>query len=181
MKVSFAFTFVFAMMAVSFAFAQVHEKTETAATPWFDMENCEICKCLSAHKGLMESVKWETHLLDNGSISIAVVPDDMKPTYVKAMKDMDKEIARVDAGENVKCCGYCMGMGELISAGAHEQKVSTAGGELVILTSSDPDLVAKIQQHAKRTIAEQAKLMKQMGEQQSEKTETANKKSSDGK
>lgn len=182
MKVSFAFTLVFAMMAATFAFAQ-DEKTETAAAPWFDMENCEICKPMAKHMDLMQNMKWETHLIDNGFVSIAVIPEKAKATMADAKKDMKKQIARAEAGEDIQCCGYCTGLGELLAAGAKKQELETVGGDLFILTSADPEVVAKIHAHAKKTMAEHAKMMKEMGKEHSdhsEHTETT-KKSKSGK
>ena len=118
---------------------------------------------------MMQQVKWETHLIDDGFISVAVVPEKLKGKMSELKKEMKATIARAKKGDDVTCCGYCMSMGELIEAGAKQEELSTAGGELMILTSKDPKLVAKIHSHAKKTIAEHKKMeqeMKQQGEHQ---------------
>lgn len=162
MKRSITFALVMAMMAAtSFAVAQ-EEKTETAQLAWFDMDNCDVCKSMAQHKDMIPYIKWETHLLDNGALSVSVIPEKFKATMSEAKKDMKKAIARLEAGEKLKCCGYCNSYGTLIGSGAKITEISTAAGDLVMLTSDNEDVVKKIHAHANKTIAEHKKMMEQM-------------------
>ena len=52
------------------AFVQEDEKQESEAA-WFDMDNCAICKNMASMKHDMHKIKWESHMLDNGMISVA--------------------------------------------------------------------------------------------------------------
>jgi len=128
-------------------------KKETAIA-WFDMENCPICKCMAAEKGLMESIKWETHLIDNGMISITTVPSDKKEAMAKCEKEMKAAIDKVKAGEKMPLCGFCTSYAALIEAGAKEQEIKTETGTVSLMTSDKPEVVKKIQDHAKKTISE---------------------------
>ena len=170
MKISFTFTLIFAMMAASFAVAQ-EEKTETTAVAWFDMENCEICKPFVKHMDMMQQIKWETHLIDEGFISVSLVPDKLKGKMAELKKEMKANIARAQKEEDVTCCGYCTSLGELLEAGANQQELTTAGGDIMMLTSKDPKLVAKLHAHAKKTIAEHKKMEEMMKQQGKSGTE----------
>ncbi len=128
-------------------------KTETAVA-WFDLEHCPICKCMSSQKGLMESMKWETHVIDNGMLSVAVIPPDKKEAMATCKKNMMAVIEKVKAGEKMELCGYCNSYGALELAGAKKTEIETAAGVISMLTSDNPEVVKKIQDHAKTTIKE---------------------------
>jgi hypothetical protein len=137
-------------------------KTETSAAPWFDMKTCEICKCMADHEDMVKHMKWETHLIPDGLLSIAVMPEEMKETMIKAKKEVKATIARLESGEKVKCCGYCQSMGTLLQAGAKQKELSTVAGDITLITSTDAKVVERIHAHAKRTIAEHKKMMNEM-------------------
>ncbi len=125
-----------------------------AAVPWFDLEHCPICKCMSSQKGLMESMTWETHVVPNGMLSVAVIPADKKDAMAACKKNMMAVIDKVKAGEKMDLCGYCNSYGALEKAGAKKTEIETAAGMISMLTSDDPEVVKKIQDHAKTTIKE---------------------------
>ena len=142
--------------------ATAQKEGEETKTAWFDMGKCEICQHMADHMELMSQIKWETHLIDNGFLSVSVIPDSAKATMKKAKSGMDKEIAKFEKGAKMDLCGYCNGMGELIAAGAKKKEIETVGGNIFMLTSSDPAVVKKIHAHAKKTMDEYEKMQKMM-------------------
>jgi hypothetical protein len=155
------------LLTISFAVAQekkeappAQEKSVTpaarvsnTAAPWFDFKNCAMCKCM-ADEGLMDHVKCETHVIDNGMLMFASIPADKKAAFEKCEKEMKAVAEKLKSGEKVALCGFCQSYGELMKAGAKEQDVVTAAGHIHLLTSDKPDVVKKIHEHAKTTIAE---------------------------
>ena len=143
-------------------FAQ-DEKTETKHTvAWFDIDNCEVCKSMSQNNEMMEHVKWEVHLIPNGSLSVMVVPEKVKEPMAEAKKQMKAVIARLEKGEQLQCCGYCQGMGKLIQSGAKLKELSTLAGDITLVTSTNADVVEQIHAHANKTIAETKKMAEHM-------------------
>lgn len=122
--------------------------------PWFDFKNCAMCKCM-AEEGLVESIKCETHVIDNGMLMFAMIPADKKELFAKCEKEMKATAEKLTAGEDLPLCGFCQSYGQLLQAGAKEQEIKTeTGGSIHLLTSEKPDVVKKIHEHAKKTIVE---------------------------
>ena len=138
--------------------AHAHDH-EQAVSAWLDVTNCDICKSMTAQDGLMESMKWETHVIPTGMMHFTVVPDEMRPKMDAAEKEMQQSIAEIMQGQPKKCCGYCTSMGQLVMAGAKQTQVRTAGGDVTLVTSEEPAVIEKIQAHAKKTKDEYAKMM----------------------
>ena len=132
------------------------------AEPYFDMENCGICQTMCKVDGVFEKVKCETEIIDNGMITVSMVPDDMKEAVAAAHKDMEAAIAKVMAGEKMELCGFCQGMGKLHQAGAKIEKYKTDSMEVMLVTSDDPVVVDIIHEHAKKTIAGKDEMLKKM-------------------
>lgn len=147
------------------AFAQ-HDEKDAA---WFDMKSCAICKNMAGVEGFMEKVKWESHIIDNGLLTVTVMPDDLKEKWAEMMKGVEATIAKVEAGEETELCGFCTSMGGLIQAGAKKTEIDSAGGKIMMLTSDDPKVVEKIHAHAKKTITEHEKMMAMMKKHGSQK------------
>lgn len=138
------------------AHAHQHAHPESA---WLDVMNCDICKAMSAQAGLMESMKWETHVIPTGMMHFTVVPEEMRPKMNAAEDAMKQTIAEIMQGQQKKCCGYCTGMGQLMAAGAKQTQVRTAGGDVSLVTSEDPAVIERIHAHAKKTKEEFDKMM----------------------
>ena len=147
------------LMVASVSAQEEGEKTETK---WFDMEQCAVCKHMAQHKDMMQEVKWENHSIPNGMLSVTVIPENLKAPFNKAMASMEKTIAEMKAGKQMKCCGFCQSMGKLDGAGAKTIKIKTALGEITLVTSDDPKVVQAIHTHAKKTNEAHKQMMKQM-------------------
>ena len=74
--------------------------TSTQTDPaWLDISNCEICKNMSSQEGLMESMKWETHVIPTGMMHFTVVPDEMRPKMEAAEKGMKQTMTEIMQGQ----------------------------------------------------------------------------------
>lgn len=147
---------------VSTACVQAQEEQTQTSLKWFDMENCKICKNMSNEKGLMENVKWEAYLIDNGMMSIAVVPENMRVSMDKAQVAMKATAKKLESGESINLCGFCQSYGELLMAGAKMKEMKTIGGDVMLITSDNPEIVEKIHAHTKKTIAASKEMKKAM-------------------
>lgn len=140
------------------AVVQEKEKQETEAI-WFDLDNCAICKNMASMKHEMHKIEWESHMLDNGMISIAKVPDDMKDAMKKAEEGVQATVAKMGQGEQLEMCGYCQNYGKLMDMGASFKEIKTMGVNISVVTSSDPDVVKEIQAMGKRAKVEHDKMI----------------------
>jgi hypothetical protein len=127
---------------------------ETKVAPWFDLDHCAVCKCMASQKGLMESIKWEWHMLDNGAMSVSVVPEGQKEAMKKCHDEMHAVIDKVKKGEKMELCACCQSYGALEQAGAKFTEIETAAGTISLITSDRPDVVKKIKEHAQKTMDE---------------------------
>lgn len=160
MKKSLVAAICIALISAACVYGQ-EEKTQTSAK-WFDMENCAICKNMAKEKGLMEHVKWEAYLLDNGMMSIAVVPENMRESMDRAHVAMKATAKKLESGESMNLCGFCQSYGELVMAGAKKQEMKTIGGDVMFITSDNPEIVKKIHAHTEKTIVAAKDMKKAM-------------------
>ena len=128
---------------------------------WLDLKNCAICQHMGEHEELMKSMKWETHLIKNGMMSVAIIPDAHKKTMQAAHKAMEKTIERLESGEPMELCGFCSSYGQLMKSGATTEDIDTTMGKISLLTSTDQRVVKAIHKHAEKTIKEYKKILQQ--------------------
>ena len=139
------------------AIVQEEEKQETEAV-WFDMDNCAICKNMASMKHDMHKIEWESHMLDDGMITVAKVPDDMKAAMEKAEAGVQQTVAKLEQGEQLEMCGYCQNYGKLMGMGAKFKDIKTMGVNISVVTSCEPDVVKEIQAMGKRAKIEHDKM-----------------------
>lgn len=125
---------------------------------WFDMEHCEMCKPLAEEPGLLEHVVWEQHNISNGIVSVTTVEKDYLDAYRNAHAKMGHVVERLQKGEKVGMCGMCTALGAAMMKGAKQEVVETTYGDVMILTSDKPDVVAELQEWAKRNREEMKKM-----------------------
>jgi hypothetical protein len=164
MKKQTILTLAFLLATSISAYAQV-EKSKTSK-PWFDMEQCAMCKHMSMQPGLMEAMKWEVHKIDNGMLMVAYVPDNMKAAFKKAMIGMEETGKQLADGKQLPMCGFCEEFGKAKMKGAREQNLESKISEITLITSDDSQVVNQLHQIADRTIKE----MKLMEQQQASKS-----------
>jgi hypothetical protein len=131
---------------------------EEATGPWFDMEHCGFCKTLLDQPELMEHMTWEQHNISNGIMSVTTVDPEFMPQYQKASAAMEEVGKKFAAGEKVEMCPMCQAMGACYAKGMKTETVKTLHGDVTLMTSDDPALVAEIQAWGKRTNDEMAKM-----------------------
>ena len=138
---------------------------EPAGTPWFDMENCTMCKPLAEKPELMHHMTWEHYKVSNGIVSVTTVDSEYMDKFRECNQTMGAVAAKLRAGEKLPLCNMCMAYGELVHKGAKLEQVETRRGMLSLMTSDNPELVAEIHAWADRTNQEMAKMMTGMEHQ----------------
>ena len=126
--------------------------------PWFDMVNCEICKHMMDDPEIINHAAYEQHNISNGIINITMVDKEYLDSYHAACKAVEKTTERVKKGEKVQMCGMCREYVMLMQAGAKVENVMTKRGDIMLMTSDNPETVKKIQAWAKRNNDEMAKM-----------------------
>jgi len=154
-----ALAFALAALVAVVAFAGEEEKSPTNS-PWFDLENCDFCKHLSAQEGLMDHMDWENINFAAGSMSVTTVAPGYEDKFKKAIQLMEEAGKKMMAGEKLHMCGMCQSMGELFQTGkAQYESFETKGGWVSLTTSTDPETIKKIHAHTDRTNEEFAKMV----------------------
>jgi hypothetical protein len=151
-----------ALVALALPVVAVAGPGHDHGTPWFDMENCAFCKHLVQDPELLDHVTWESYKIHNGAVTLSMVePAYVKP-YAEAMAAMEALGAKMESGGvnpmTVKMCGHCMAYGELMMAGAEIETVGSDELQVHLMTSSDPEVVAKIHEFTQRNIDEMTKM-----------------------
>lgn len=130
--------------------------------PWMDPQNCDMCKSVLQEEGLMQNMHPEHHKIATGMVSVCTVSPDFADAYARAKSGMMETKKRMEAGEEVKLCQFCISMGSLMEAGATMENFTTEGGDVTVLTATDEALIAKIHEHTQKSIDFMAK-MAEMG------------------
>jgi hypothetical protein len=129
--------------------------------PWFDMENCSFCKTLTEDPGLLDNMTWEHHDIANGALSLTMVNDEFKESYLKAQKKMEKLGMEMAGGKaEVHMCGHCEAYGGFMMLGAKFEVVESGAGWIILMTSDKPEVIKKIHEFAQRNRDELAKMEK---------------------
>jgi hypothetical protein len=121
---------------------------------WMEMDKCEICRPMAQEPELMENTIWEHHSISNGLVSVTTVKEDVKALYTKTHEKMAAAVSRVLAGEKVEQCVMCSSLSAIVAKGLKMDYINTWQGNIVIMTSDDPEVVAEIQAWGKRTMDE---------------------------
>lgn len=129
--------------------------------PWFDMENCAFCTNLSPE--MMQSMTWDQANISNGIVCITTVPEKYLKDYRTAHKAMVETGERMMNGEQLEVCGSCAALGMCMMKGPHQEYAETKTGDVWILTSDNPEIVAELQAWAKRNHDEMARMMHEGG------------------
>jgi hypothetical protein len=130
--------------------------------PWWDMENCAMCKSMNKPE-LMENICWEQHNISNGFVSVTVVPDEYLEMYRAAHAEMEKTAHRLQSGEMLPLCGSCTALGMCMMKGVAQEYVETSTGDVWIVTSSNPEVVAELHAWVNRNAKEMQKAKSKEG------------------
>lgn len=130
--------------------------------PWFDMQNCEMCKPLMEVPGLMNNMTWEHHKISAGLVSISAVKPEFVDSYKKAQQSMMAINGKLMKGEPVNLCNMCKSLGDIIAVGAKRDMIESGNTFIVVTTSDNPEVVDEIHTWGERTNKEML-AMKQSG------------------
>lgn len=120
--------------------------------PWVDMNGCPICMNVSSEEGLMENMTWEHHLTATGVMTVSTIKSDFHPQFARAKAGMKELLGKVVAGEEIQVCGYCSSISSLLKEGAKAENVVTKASDIMLISSTDEAMIAKIHAHAQKTI-----------------------------
>lgn len=126
---------------------------------WFDLDNCAMCKNLSADQELFDNMQWENRLFANGLVEITTVPAKYEERFQKLMSTMEATGQKMMAVEQLPMCGMCMSYGKLMMAGATMDQMTAGENHLTVISSRDPKVIEMIRMHGQKTIDEHAKMM----------------------
>jgi hypothetical protein len=147
-----------ALLLVAIAVVNAEDAATPVEKPWFDMPNCGFCKHLLTD-GLIDHLDWQNHVVATGMMSVTTVEPGWEDKYKVCMAAMEETGKKMMAGEQVPMCGFCTSYGALYATGKITfEEFETKTGDVTLVTSTDPEIIAMIQQHAQRTIDEFAKM-----------------------
>lgn len=127
--------------------------------PWFDMANCDICKAMLTPEGMLHEIGWQHYLTQSGAMSVTVVPATRSADWATAKGAMMAAGEKMGKGEALELCPFCQSMGGLFTSGKVQmEEFTTIGGDVMLLTSTDPATVGAIHSHFQRTIDEMKKM-----------------------
>ena len=132
-------------------FGQGKKATEK---PWMDLEHCAFCKNMSSQPGLMEHMKCDTIKTENGMLTVAIVPENMREALNKANAAMEVTAKEMQSGKKLQTCGFCDAIGMAMAKGAVVQHLAGEFSNVSVFTSTDPEVVKLIHDMADRTIKE---------------------------
>ena len=130
---------------------------------WFDMANCYFCKNLVADPELLAHCQWETQPTADGMMTIMTVEPAWRAAMAKAGAGMEECAAKMHGGQmdmsKVTMCGFCQAYGGLMMAGVQPETIKGQVAEVTLMRSTDPKLVQKMHEIAKRNTDEMAIMM----------------------
>lgn len=122
-----------------------------AEEPWFDMQNCEMCKHLMEDPELLNHMAMEHHNISAGLVSVCRVDPEYVDSYLKAQQSMMETSGKLMKGEPIRLCNMCKSLGDIIAAGAKRDVVESGNSYIVVTTSDQPEVVEKIHAWGERT------------------------------
>lgn len=112
-------------------------------------QECQLGKAMAIANQLVKQVKVETTNIDNGLVSVTVVPDNVKDDLAAAVNGVTAVVKQLKAREKVELCDSCKSMFEKPRlVGAKVQTYKTASTRVRVITSDDAAVVKQIHQFA---------------------------------
>ena len=125
--------------------------------PWFDVKNCDFCKQFDKEPGLLENLENEYHNISNGVVSFHHIDKKFEAALARAQAGVGKVIQDMQSGKIPTTCVHCGMLGEFTRAGVRQEGVETKFGTIMIMTSPDSAMVAKLQDFGRKTAEATAK------------------------
>ncbi|MEE9443292.1 MAG: hypothetical protein V3V99_11575 [candidate division Zixibacteria bacterium] len=151
------FSKIFLSMAVIFGLS--FSVVIAGEKPWFDMDNCDMCKSINKYDGLKENMTWEQHSINNGIMTVSTVKPSHLKAYRKAQMDMDMVAKKLESGQKVNSCRMCSDLGSIFEKGVNSEKVNTRHGSIWLLTSDNSESISRLQSWSEKTRHEMEKMM----------------------
>lgn len=126
--------------------------------PWFDMENCAMCKPMMSNPELMQNISWESHEISKGILMVTTVNGKFLDQYRTAHMAMAETAKKLQKGETMEMCGSCTVLGKCFMQGAVQEYVETSTGDVWFATSDNPEVVAELHSWAKKNKEEMTKM-----------------------
>jgi hypothetical protein len=123
---------------------------------WFGGD-CAMCANMMSDEALMKNMKWEQYDITAGFVAITTVKGDYIDNYRTAHEGMNKTTMKLQAGEALELCGSCTHLGMCMMKGVSQEYVETSSGDVWIVTSDDPVVVAELHTWVKKNKEEMAK------------------------
>jgi hypothetical protein len=120
--------------------------------PWVDMKSCPICMNVSSEEGLMEGMTWEHHLTATGVIIVSTIKPEFQHKFDRAKSAMKELLGKVVSGEKIQVCGYCSSLSSLLKEGAKAENIITKSSDIMLISSTDEKMIARIHTHTQKTI-----------------------------
>ncbi len=113
------------------------------------MSKCSVCKIMAPHLGELAPMKMEVVKLNNGVAIMHNVDSPAKATTLHAVcKEMTAAgegcVAMTDEQAKTQLCENCQEMRSVIKAGATMGIGDTKMGDIMVFTSNDPAVQARI-------------------------------------
>ena len=125
-------------------------------TAWLDWQNCDMCSNMDP--ALFDHMTWEQYDISDGVVSLTIVEQDYIGSYRTASMKMMEVGKEMQSGKQVKLCGSCTELGMCMAKGAVPEFVPTSSGSVMIITASDPKVVAEIKAWSQKNKDEMAKM-----------------------
>lgn len=113
-----------------------------------EMAKCTVCKHMAAHMSEFGTMKMETVQMNNGVAVMHSVDPAKADVYHKAAGEMAEAggacMTMTDAQAKEQLCSFCQEMRDVMKAGAKMSNGMTKTGDLMVITSDDPAVQAKI-------------------------------------
>jgi len=122
-----------------------------ADEPWFDLEKCDFCKEFAKQPGLLEHMKREYHDTKTGIVSVTYIEKDYEAAFEKVQAGIGHVVADKRAGKPVATCQHCAAIGDFYALGVAPESIKSEKCLIMIYSSPDAAVVAKLQDFAKKT------------------------------
>jgi hypothetical protein len=142
------------LLVVARGVAVAGDMTKTAAPAQMEamkaeMAKCAVCKIMLPHMDELAPMKMEVVKLSNGVALMHMVDSPAKATKLHAVcKEMSTAgescLAMTEEQAKTQLCANCQEMRAVIKAGAAMGVGDTKMGDILVFTSNDPAVQAKI-------------------------------------
>ncbi len=118
-----------------------------------------MCKPIMKTEGLMENMTRESYQIANGMIRIFNVTEGYEDKFHRCYEEMMASWQKMIVGEDMHLCGLCRAYVAAWDESIRMETIKTSTGEISLITSTNPETVAKLHEIVKRSAEEMALMM----------------------